>query len=128
MKISLLVMTAVIEAGAGLALIISPSTAVMFLLGSSLDSPAGLTLGRIAGAALLALGIACWLARHDAESRPAAGLIIAILLYNSAAVLLLAVAGVFSGLVGIFLWPAVILHASMAVWCIAHIRRTLKIE
>jgi hypothetical protein len=49
MKISLLVMTAVIEAGAGLAFMISPSTAVMFLLGSSLDSPAGLILGRIAG-------------------------------------------------------------------------------
>jgi len=77
MKISLLVVTAVIEAGAGLALMIWPSTAVMFLLGSSLDSQAGLTLGRVAGAALLTLGVACWLARHDAESRPAAALIVA---------------------------------------------------
>jgi hypothetical protein len=122
MKKTLFAVTAVIEAGAGLALIIWPSVAVMLLLGSSLDNPAGLTLGRVAGAALLALGVACWLARHDAESPSAAGLIMAMLLYNSAVVLLLAVAGVFSGLVGIFLWPAVALHAAMAVWCVAHVR------
>jgi hypothetical protein len=78
MKKSLFVVTAVIEAGAGLALMIWPSTAAMLLLGSSLDNPAGLTLGRVAGAALLALGVACWLARHDAESRPAVGLIVAM--------------------------------------------------
>jgi hypothetical protein len=71
---------------------------------------------------LLALGVACWLARHDAESHPAAGLIIAMLLYNSAAVLFLAVANIGFGLVGIALWPAVTLHAAMAVWCIAHVR------
>jgi hypothetical protein len=44
MKKSLFVVTAVIEAGAGLALMIWPSAAVMLLLGSSLDNPAGLTL------------------------------------------------------------------------------------
>ena len=124
MKNSLLVVTAVIEAAAGLALMIWPSAAVMLLLGSPLDNPAGLTLGRVAGAALLALGVACWLARHDAESRPAVGLIMAMLLYNSAAVLFLTVANIGFGLVGIVLWPAVTLHAAMAVWCIANIRST----
>lgn len=83
MKKSLFVVTAVIEAGAGLALMTWPSAAVMLLLGSSLDNLAGLTLGRVAGAALLALGVACWLARRDAESPSAAGLIVAMLLYNS---------------------------------------------
>ena len=73
MKKSLFVVTAVIEAGAGLALMTWPSAAVMLLLGSSLDTPAGLILGRVAGAALLALGVACWLARRDAESPSAAG-------------------------------------------------------
>jgi hypothetical protein len=122
MKKSLFVVTAVIEVGAGLALMIWPSTAAMLLLGSSLDNPVGLTLGRVAGAALLALGVACWLARHDAESRPAVGLIVAMLLYNSAAVLFLAVASIGVGLFGIALWPAVTLHAAMAVWCITHVR------
>ena len=122
MKKSLFVVTAVIEAGAGLALMMWPSAAVMLLLGSSLDNLAGLTLGRVAGAALLALGVACWLARRDAESPSAAGLIVAMLLYNSTTVLFLAIANIGSGLVGIFLWPAVALHAAMAVWCIAHVR------
>jgi hypothetical protein len=122
MKKALFVVTAAIEAGAGLALIIRPSAAVMLLLGASLDTPAGLTVGRIAGAALLALGVACWLAHHDRESRAAAGLIVAMLLYNSAAVLFLIVAGIGSGLVGIVLWPAVAVHAAMAVWCVAHVR------
>jgi hypothetical protein len=62
----------------------------MLLLGSSLDTPAGLALGRIIGAALLALGVACWLARYDAESRPTAGLIVAVLLYNSAVAIVFA--------------------------------------
>jgi hypothetical protein len=121
MKKSLFVVTAVIEAGAGLALMTWPSAAVMLLLGSSLDTPAGLILGRVAGAALLALGVACWLARRDAESPSAAGLIVAMLLYNSTTVLFLAIANIGSGLVGIALWPAVALHAAMAVWCVAHV-------
>lgn len=121
---TLLVATAVIEAGAGLALMMWPSGTVLLLLGASLDTPAGLTVGRVAGAALLALGVACWLARRDGESRTVTGLVAAMLLYNSVAVLLLAFAGIGSGLVGIALWPAVALHAAMAVWCIACVRST----
>jgi hypothetical protein len=115
---SLLTLTVVIEMGAGLALLIWPSLTVTFLLGSSLDTAAALTLGRVAGAALLALGVACWLARHDGQSRAATGLIAAILLYNLSAVSILASAGISSGLAGVALWPAVFLHAAMAAWCI----------
>ncbi len=49
----LLIVAALIEAGAGIGLICCPSAAVTMLLGSPLDTPAGLTLGRVAGAALL---------------------------------------------------------------------------
>jgi hypothetical protein len=123
---SLLIVTALIEAATGLALLLSPSLPVSLLLGSSLDAPAALTVGRVAGAALLALGVACWLARDDVESHAAQGLVAAMLLYNIAAVLLLASAGIGSGLRGVELWPAVVLHAALAIWCIACLRSELQ--
>jgi hypothetical protein len=118
----LLTLTAVIEMGIGLVLVGSPSLLTALLLGSSLDTPAAVTVGRVAGAALLALGVACWLARHDGRSRAATGLIAAMFLYNVAAVTVLMYAGIGSGLGGVALWSAVVLHAAMGVWCIACLR------
>ena len=117
-----LIVTAVIEAGTGLALVVSPSALVSMLLGAALDTPTGLAVGRVAGAAVLSLGAACWLARKDEQSRAATGLIAAMLLYNTAVVALLSFAGIGSGLDGIGLWPAVVLHTAMAVWCLACLR------
>ena len=76
----------------------------------------GRTGGR--GAALLALGVVCWCARHDGQGRAVRGLVIAMLLYNVAAAAFLASAGIGSELAGVGLWPAVVLHTAMAVWCI----------
>jgi hypothetical protein len=118
----LLVMTAVIEAGAGVALLCCPSTMVKLLLGSPLDTSAAVTLGRVAGAALLTLVIACWLARGDGQSHAGIALVAAMLFYNAAVVVILALAGIYSGACGVALWPAVVLHAGLAVWCIACLR------
>jgi hypothetical protein len=118
----LLIVTAVLEAGTGLALAMSPSAPVALLLGSSLDSLAGMVATRIAGAALLSLGVACWLARHDGQSRAAAGLIAAMLLYNSAVAAVLVYAGIGMRLTGVGIWPAILLHAALAVWCLACLR------
>jgi hypothetical protein len=123
---NLLTLTAVIEAGTGLVLVMSPSLLSILLLASSLVTPAELMVGRIAGAALIALGAACWLAHKDARSRAATGLVAAMLLYNLAAVSIFASAGFSPGPVGIALWPAVILHTAMAVWCIACLRGKQK--
>lgn len=120
---TLLLVTAVIEAGTGLALVISPAVPASLLFGTALDTPVALTVGRVAGAALLSLGVACWQARHDGQSRAANGLVAAMLLYNTAVVALLAAAAIGSGLVGVGLWPGVFLHMAMAVWCIACSRR-----
>jgi hypothetical protein len=67
---------------------------------------------------------ACWLARDDTQSRSARGLVAAILLYNFAVAALLAFGGFGLGLHGVVLWPAVVLHAVMAMWCVACLRRS----
>lgn len=111
--------TAVIELGAGLALLTCPSATAVLLVGVPLEALASLTVARVAGAALLALGVACWLARGDARSRAARGLVAAMVIYNFGVAVILGAAGIRSQAVGIALWPAVMLHAAMTVWCIA---------
>src|SRR5437764_5256230 len=118
-----LTLTAIIEAATGLALIALPATVVRLLLGAEI-SGASIPLGRVAGAALLALGVACWLARHDTQSRAARGLVVAMLTYNVPATAVLAFAGIALGLHGVVLWPAVVLHAAMGAWCGACLRRS----
>ena len=107
-----------------MALLSCPSFTVALLIGSGLDNSAAVTLGRVAGAALSALGLVCWLARDDTHSRAAGGLVITMLLYNVAVAAILAFAGLGFGLRGIALWPAVVLHTIMAVWCSACLRRS----
>lgn len=119
---SLLIVTAVAETATGLALLGSPSLVISLLLGGSLDTPAALVVGRVGGAALLSIGVACWLARNDQQSRAATGLIAALLLYNTAAVAVFVYAGIGLGLSGIGLWPAVLLHAALAIWCVTCLR------
>ena len=120
----LLKLTGIIETATGLGLVAVPSVVVRLLLGSPLDTSAAVMLGRVAGAALLALGVACWLARDDTQSRAARGLVVAMLMYNLVATAVLAFAGIGLGLHGVVLWPAVVLHAVMAIWCIVCLRRS----
>src|SRR5206468_9990516 len=119
----LLKLTAIIEAATGLALIAVPAIVVRLLLGAEI-SGASIPLGRVAGVALLALGVACWLARNETQSRAARGLVVAMLMYNLIAIAVLAFAGIGLGLHGVALWPAVVLHAVMAIWCIVCLRRS----
>jgi hypothetical protein len=122
----LFIVTAVIEGAVGLALLVSPPLPVSVLLGTALDTPAGLVAGRLAGAALVALGLSCWGARQDEYNRAANGIVSAMLFYNVAAVVVLAFAGLGWRLFGVGLWPTVVLHALMAVWCLACLRRALN--
>ena len=117
----LLAITGIIETATGLALLVLPATVVRLLLGSPLESSPEIVIARVAGAALLALGVACWLGRNDIHSAAARGLVAAMLLYNVGAVVILGAAGVNGQNVGIALWPAVLLHAAMSVWCVAGI-------
>jgi hypothetical protein len=107
------------EAATGVALLVSPSLLVELLLGTAPGSAAGVTVSRVAGAALLALGLACWLARQDAAGRAASGLIVAMLLYNAAVAAILVLAWTGQGLSGVALWPVVLAHVALAAWCAA---------
>lgn len=114
----LFIATSMIELGTGLALLVSPALVASILIGAPFDTPADSVVGRVAGAALLALGLACWHARDDEHSRAATGLIASMLFYNAAVAALLVYAGIGLRLSGIGLWPAVVLHLAMAAWCL----------
>ena len=118
----LLIVTTVVETPIGVMLLLFPPLVARCLLGVSLDAPAALIVGRIAGAALLSLGGACWLARDEGPSRARRGLVAAMLLYNCAGGAVLANAAAGLRLVGVLMWPAVALHAVLAAWCIASLR------
>ena len=117
-------LTAVFESATGLALLLAPEIPASLLFGVGLDAPIGMIVARIAGAALLAISLACWLARDDARSRSALGLIAALLVYNVVATVVLIHAGLGLKLAGIALWPAVAAHVALAFWCIACLRRS----
>ena len=110
----LLLITAVLEAATGLAFFVMSAVAVSMLLGVELDTPAGL----VAGAALVALSIACWQARNGESGSPAMSVIAAMLFYNFAVGLILVYAGVRIGLYSALLWPAIVVHQLLGVWCL----------
>lgn len=121
--ISLFTVTAAIEVGAGVIVVASPSTFTSLVLGAALDSPASLSMARLCGAALIALGIACWWASGEPNSRAARGLIAAMLFYNLAAVAVFAYAWLGYDLQGLSLWPSAALHTGMSIWCFAFLSR-----
>jgi hypothetical protein len=95
----MMVLAAVGEAATGLALLIVPSFVGRLLLGQELTGIA-IPVARVAGIALIALGVACW------PGTPLVGM----LTYSAAVTLYLAYVGFADGLAGILLWPAVVLH------------------
>ena len=97
-----LVLAAVGEVAAGAALLIAPSLVGQWLFGAELTGVA-MAVARVAGIALIALGVACW------PGTPLGGMLI----YNAAVTLFLASVGFAGGSTGMLLWPAVVLHAIM---------------
>ncbi|SRR5258706_11143899 len=123
---TLLIITAAIEAATGLALVSAPAMVATLLLGTWIAAPAAQIVARIAGAALLALSLGCWLARTGTSGMAARGLIAAMLLYNAATVVILAYAAFMLGLSGFVLWAAVVVHMALAIWCLACLRSVVS--
>jgi hypothetical protein len=86
----------VLETVAGLGLLVDPAGGALALFGSSMEEP-GIAIGRIGGGGLLALGIACWLARKTPEAPASVGVAWAYLAYNAVTCITLAWASVTLG-------------------------------
>jgi hypothetical protein len=111
----LLVVSAAIELGAGLTLLVAPVLVIRLLFGRAVDVFPAVGIARVAGVALLSLAAACWWARHEDRSATASALVGAMLIYNSAVVTLVIV-GALGGL-GPLQWALVIVHGALAIWC-----------
>jgi hypothetical protein len=119
----LLIVTAAFEAATGLLLMFWPSEVLELLFGPATAAPLGPGGARIAGVALLALGVACWLTRDTGAKPSGKRMITTMLAYNVAVAAVLAAAGIHYAPVGIALWPAVIVHCVLAVWCVTSLRQ-----
>ena len=80
-----------------------------------------MTVARLAGIALLALSMGCWLARQGGGG--AKVMVSAMVLYNFGVVLLFVYGATVLRLSGIGLWPVVLLHFIVAGWCILELRK-----
>jgi hypothetical protein len=117
-----LVVTALLETPLGLCLLFLPALPFALLLGFESAAVETLFVGRVAGAALLAIGVASWMARADTLAPAQFGLLTGLLIYDTTAALLLVYAGTVLKMIGILLWPAVALHTGLAAWCLSCLR------
>jgi hypothetical protein len=113
---TVLAVSAVAEAATGLLLLIDPGIVVALLLG--VDAVAEVVaLGRVAGIALLALGLACWPGTGAAGETRAA--LRAMLAYNLLVALYLVYLATAARLGGPLLWPAVAAHGVVTLLLVA---------
>ncbi len=89
---------AALEVATGAALLVAPSFVGRLLMGDRLAG-VSVSLARVLGIALVALGVACW-------GRPSLGMLI----YGAGISLYLAYLGIAGGATGVVLWPVVGLH------------------
>ena len=102
----------VLETVAGLGLLADPAGGAMALFGSSIEGPA-IAIARIGGGGLLALGIACWLARKTPEAPASVGVGWAYLAYNVVTCVTLAYASVAPGDGSLPAVGAAVLHGAV---------------
>ncbi len=99
-----LVFAAIAESATGLSLIVAPSLVGQLLLGTEFNGIAA-AVARVAGIALIGLGVACW------PGPP----IVGMLIYSAVVALYLSYLGIVGGMTGVLLWPAVGAHIVLAI-------------
>lgn len=99
----LLIVSAVVEAVTGLGLLVYPPIVTQLLFGAEIAGQ-GTVVSRIAGIALIALGVACWPGSSVSHA------LYAMLTYNALVMSYLAYVAFVGGLTGQLLWPAIVVH------------------
>lgn len=113
----LLIFTACGETATGLSLLAVPAIPLRLLIGVEQASPKTIFVAQVAGAAMLAIGVGCWLGRSDQFGPAQRGLIAGVLIYSALVAGLLMYAGLSLNLIGMALWPAVAVHVVMSIGC-----------
>src|SRR5208283_917454 len=108
MKKNVLELAALAEAGTGVILLAYPPIVVRLLFAAEIGG-AGVIMSRLAGIALIGLGVACW------PGNSAVRQLYGMLTYSTFAMVYLACTGVRGEFAGILLWPAVVAHALLSV-------------
>ena len=106
---SVLGVAAAVEAVTGLVAILFPQVLIRLLFNAEVVG-AGIVIGRLAGIALISLGLGCWMGRQAASCGWA---LAAMLTYNALVTIYLTLVGVGAEFVGVLLWPAAALHAAL---------------
>ena len=109
---SLVLFDVVVEIGTGIGLVVAPALVIRLLLGTAARGDA-VAVARVAGFALIALCVACWPSRAQPQPGPAS--ILGLLIYNVLVALYLGYLGAFRHVEALALWPAVALHAAVAL-------------
>ncbi len=103
-----LMLAALAEAGTGVILLAYPPIVVRVLFAAEITG-VGLIMSRLAGIALIGLGVACWPGNSAVQQLKG------MLTYSTLAMLYLIYIGVRGEGVGLLLWPGVVVHAILVV-------------
>ena len=122
MTSALLALTAALELATGVCLLAVPQVCLDLLLGIHETAAETMLISRFAGAALVAFGVAAWGGRS--YEPPSVALLVAALAYDVLAAALLAHAALSLHMFGIALWPGVVLHSALAIWCASALAKT----
>ena len=104
----MLALAAGVEAATGILLLAFPPIVIRLLFGAEIAG-VGEMVGRVAGMALIGLGVACW---PGGSTRRALN---GMLAYGALATPYLAYIGLRGETVGPLLWPAVVVHAVLVI-------------
>lgn len=102
----------------GVALVVFPAFVTGAVLGVSLTEPAALVVSRVAGTALLSLGIISWMVASEGRSKPGKSLVTGLAIYNTLIMMVMVYTITLQDFTSAGLWIVILLHALLAGWCI----------